>query len=457
MKKLITLLLVLCGGISQASATDYYIGASTVDYGSSWEIQGQMIDMDGDGTYSLIIQVPSRATVESVEKFYDFCFTIFSSSTIAGDWSNAFRPKDATGDFVITNNNDEVEMDESNSNNFTIKYPNDWNGDEYRNYASALKLDYTPTTKKLKVTRLIAVSSGHNGWSTTTDYLTETANGSKVYTGRVTLEDGTNTSTDGFKYVFHNYGWTYWGAKKANNTISDKEDDSSNTINVFLANDGVYDMTANLSTWAWTDPTLVTVPASVGTYGKATLCSEYALDFSGFSGEDAAVKAYRITGAADGVLTPTRVTGRVKAGTGLYIEGAANASINVPTTIETSDPGTNFLKGVTENTNIVQSPAAGVNNYILTVNTKSGTADKPRFYLVNGTSGNTVKAGKAYLQITSGGGARDFYWFAEDVTAIDAGKQEQKVDGEAYNLAGQRVSKPSKGLYIVNGKKVIIK
>ena len=32
-----------------------------------------------------------------------------------------------------------------------------------------------------------------------------------------------------------------------------------------------------------------------------------------------------------------------------------------------------------------------------------------------------------------------------------------QTDGEFYNLAGQRVAQPTKGLYIVNGKKVVIK
>ena len=33
----------------------------------------------------------------------------------------------------------------------------------------------------------------------------------------------------------------------------------------------------------------------------------------------------------------------------------------------------------------------------------------------------------------------------------------EKVNSEVYNLAGQRVVNPSKGLYIVNGKKVLVK
>lgn len=31
------------------------------------------------------------------------------------------------------------------------------------------------------------------------------------------------------------------------------------------------------------------------------------------------------------------------------------------------------------------------------------------------------------------------------------------VEGGGYNLAGQRVAQPTKGLYIVNGRKVVMK
>ena len=33
----------------------------------------------------------------------------------------------------------------------------------------------------------------------------------------------------------------------------------------------------------------------------------------------------------------------------------------------------------------------------------------------------------------------------------------EKVNSDVYNLAGQRVAQPRKGLYIVNGKKVLVK
>ena len=70
--------------------------------------------------------------------------------------------------------------------------------------------------------------------------------------------------------------------------------------------------------------------------------------------------------------------------------------------------------------------------------------------------GVTIPAGKAYLTIPAS--ARDFIGFADDeTTGINAVEQATKSDNQYFNLAGQRVAQPTKGLYIVNGKKVIIK
>ena len=70
--------------------------------------------------------------------------------------------------------------------------------------------------------------------------------------------------------------------------------------------------------------------------------------------------------------------------------------------------------------------------------------------------GVAIPAGKAYLTILAG--ARDFIGFGdEDVTGVNEVKVQKEVRGEYYNLNGQRVAQPTKGLYIVNGKKVIVK
>ena len=74
-------------------------------------------------------------------------------------------------------------------------------------------------------------------------------------------------------------------------------------------------------------------------------------------------------------------------------------------------------------------------------------------------NGTKIPAGKAYLVIPPTVGALDFIGFAdEDVTGVNEVKGQKKEGrSEYFNLAGQRVAQPTKGLYIVNGKKVILK
>jgi hypothetical protein len=74
-------------------------------------------------------------------------------------------------------------------------------------------------------------------------------------------------------------------------------------------------------------------------------------------------------------------------------------------------------------------------------------------------NGVTIPTGKAYLYIDTPPTSRDFIGFAdEDVTGVNEVKGQKKEGrSEYFNLAGQRVAQPTKGLYIVNGKKVILK
>ena len=67
-----------------------------------------------------------------------------------------------------------------------------------------------------------------------------------------------------------------------------------------------------------------------------------------------------------------------------------------------------------------------------------------------------LAANKAYLAVPTTNSVREGLWIDDDVTAIETVKAE-KVTNEYFNLAGQRVAQPTKGLYIVNGRKVVIK
>ena len=78
------------------------------------------------------------------------------------------------------------------------------------------------------------------------------------------------------------------------------------------------------------------------------------------------------------------------------------------------------------------------------------------------TGENAVKIGanKAYVdisQIVNKSRGAVFLDFDEPTGVNEVRGQKEDVRSDFFNLAGQRVAQPTKGLYIVNGKKVIIK
>ena len=68
---------------------------------------------------------------------------------------------------------------------------------------------------------------------------------------------------------------------------------------------------------------------------------------------------------------------------------------------------------------------------------------------------SAIPAWAIYMQIESSS-APAYLGFDSGATGIEVVKA-AKNDGEFFNLAGQRVAQPTKGLYIVNGKKVVLK
>ena len=100
--------------------------------------------------------------------------------------------------------------------------------------------------------------------------------------------------------------------------------------------------------------------------------------------------------------------------------------------------------------------------YVLGNKESAGVA----FYKLKSTG--TIKANKAYLKVNSAK-AREFFTFDFDATSTDvdnnatgvdsinAQDSEENVDVKIYDLQGRRVANPGKGIYIVNGKKVLMK
>ena len=159
------------------------------------------------------------------------------------------------------------------------------------------------------------------------------------------------------------------------------------------------------------------------------------------------ITAYTLNYTSGDKVTATEVTGgTLEANTPVLINAESATDYTFTRTGEITD-GTSTSGALTGVYTATWCPAS---SYIL------GVKDNVvAFYHPEGANTNNVPAYRAYLT-AEGAGARLSINFGDEETAISDIQAEQQVDGY-YNLRGQRVENPTKGLYIVNGKKVIIK
>lgn len=187
------------------------------------------------------------------------------------------------------------------------------------------------------------------------------------------------------------------------------------------------------------------LPITIGSTGWATLGdANCAYNFLGTG-----VTAYIVKGATGTAISKEAVTNPA-ANTGLLITGTPG-----PYSIPVAASGTNYSSTnkmvVGTGTEITSSTGSGY-NYVLVAN-DSGEAE---FQKIESTSA-TVPVGKAYLALsTNPAGARVLSLDDTSTTAI----KDVKVGAENdvfYDLQGCRILNPKQGVFIVNGKKIILK
>ena len=157
--------------------------------------------------------------------------------------------------------------------------------------------------------------------------------------------------------------------------------------------------------------------------------------------------AYIATAASGNSVTLTSVD-KVPAGTPIVVKATQTGSaISVDYAATTDDVSGNKLLAGDGTTEI---GGDGKYDYIL----KDGLFCRVK-------TASALAAGKCYLHLDSAPtGANELTIDFEDggVTGIQTVESQKSLfDGDFYNLAGQKVQNPTRGLYIVNGKKVIIK
>lgn len=178
--------------------------------------------------------------------------------------------------------------------------------------------------------------------------------------------------------------------------------------------------------------------ADVSEAGYATLGYPAALDLTG-------IDAYTVTASGDKAYLNPIPSQQIPDNTGIVLKGSG--TVTIPLTFESDEVGDNDLK-VSDGT--VQGDASTIH---VLANGMHGVG----FYLLQ--SGDIVPAGKAYLAARSN--SRGFIGFGDDdTTAISEkiiGESGESASAQYYNLQGQRVSEPTKGIYIIDSRKTIRK
>ena len=177
----------------------------------------------------------------------------------------------------------------------------------------------------------------------------------------------------------------------------------------------------------------------------ATYVSANDLDFTSTS-----IKAYTAkVNTSTGAIVLSEIN-KVPANTPVILYKDGGATENIPFATSTDAVGDNDLHAGTG-----AAVATGTNPYNYILNNVSGIG----FYKA---AGQTVATNRAYLQTTynvAAEGARLVMVFADDETTGIADVRGKMEDGRSgyFDLQGRPVAQPTKGLYIVNGKKVVIK
>ncbi len=218
------------------------------------------------------------------------------------------------------------------------------------------------------------------------------------------------------------------------------EDIVYNSLRIKAANGGTGDVTLNRSITADCWSTVV-LPFSMTSDQIAAAFGENAqvAQLTGYSNDVLHFGTVTSMNANEPYLV--KVDAAVASAT---IEDATLASATPSTTVD----GVNFVGSYAASVNIPYSDSNNTYCFISN-NTLYSSA----------TSGdyNTIKGFRAYLQVPVSSAASNLTFDIDEVTGINEALRTKHEEPVYYDLQGRRVAQPSKGLYIVNGRKVIFK
>lgn len=182
-----------------------------------------------------------------------------------------------------------------------------------------------------------------------------------------------------------------------------------------------------------------TITKTISTAGYATFSSIHHVTVP----SDVSVYKAAVNATGDKIALTQVNTDIIPANTGviLYSSVPGDKNLIITETASTGDFTGNQLIASSLTPTI---PATGT-YYALKANSNE-------FAIING--GVILSANKAYIQATSGSAS---ILIDNITTGINSISTTEKAGRDFYSMQGLKVSKPSKGIYIQNGKKIIIK
>ena len=209
------------------------------------------------------------------------------------------------------------------------------------------------------------------------------------------------------------------------------------------------------STSSWMERTL-TIPSC----GYATFSGPHTYTIAAHT-KSTTPKVYYATEENGNSITLTSTdNSRIPACQGVIIKGAAGDVLTLRSVSDQQTVSNNLLVAnlaayqLPQTTTINKGSDATYYNYILVADGASNAV------FAHTTGSGVLSANKAFLRITTDVSARglELNFDEGETTGINTVQGSAfKANGEYFNLSGQRVAQPTRGLYIVNGKKVIIK
>lgn len=220
-----------------------------------------------------------------------------------------------------------------------------------------------------------------------------------------------------------------------------------------VAADGTNVGDAMLRIYSITFTPITEVSATIGSTGWTTFSSSYPLDLS----ELAEATAYYASEVSGGNVTMLPTTATVSAGEGLMLKGEAGATVTIPVADSGEAIDGNLLEGCITEQTITNETANYANIYVLGINSSDEAEFQNLKNFIDLGNSVTIPAGKAYLNVPTSGARSLRIVFDGEATGIKTVEGAEQTAEDCYNLGGQRVTAPQKGLYIVNGKKVVVK